>query len=441
MPHVTTLCLCSAAALVLAASTGAQESKGSRLPELTGQKADDAKGLPPVFSAMSFEEALKSIEGTQKILIVKATAEWCGPCKQMDRTTWREDKVVQWVKDNGLAIAVDVDKFPAVAERLKIKAMPTMVAFRDGKELDRVVGARSGDQLITWLESAKKGEKATDAVRKKAEKSPDDVDARYALARQLVQDNEPEKAAEEFAWLWVNIPRLQPAMIPVRGSFMAGDMERLAAQNAGAKARFVALRDAAEKTLNDPANTDLQVGDDFIALNKIVGDQDRTLAWFDKVKADPSMGPVLQRVALRLEEPLEVKGRWKDMGTYLFADPTKTVEQAVEVNKSAMAAAAKAPAGMQDMMRATQDRSHCARMARIYASLLAAKRDADAEKVLAVIAPEDTGGRAVLACITKALEIGEARESMRAPLDVAWKKGAGIKAAREGLNRALKDKK
>jgi thiol:disulfide interchange protein len=94
----------SLVALVMSISAGT--------PLLLAQESSKSKAKvepPPVFKQASFKDALAETVGTDKILIVKGTAEWCGPCKQMDRTTWRDQKVVQWVKDNGLAIQVDVE--------------------------------------------------------------------------------------------------------------------------------------------------------------------------------------------------------------------------------------------------------------------------------------------------------------------------------------------
>ena len=95
---------------------------------------------PPVFDKRPYAEAGKTAEAQNKWFIVKATAVWCLPCKQMDRTTWRDEKVVKWLGKNAIAVAVDVGEEKKIAAELSIEAMPTMIAFRDGKEFDRVVG-------------------------------------------------------------------------------------------------------------------------------------------------------------------------------------------------------------------------------------------------------------------------------------------------------------
>lgn len=93
---------------------------------------------PPIFDTRSYAQAKSAAEAGKKWFIVKATADWCVPCKQMDKTTWRDEKVVKWLKEQAVLVAVDVDKQKDVAKQLEIRAMPTMIAFRGGaEEFDR----------------------------------------------------------------------------------------------------------------------------------------------------------------------------------------------------------------------------------------------------------------------------------------------------------------
>src|SRR5690606_6793071 len=149
----------------------------------------------------------------QKLLLVDATADWCPPCKEMDRTTWVDERVEKWLGQRAIAIQVDVDAEPETARELRIRAMPTVIVFKDGAEFDRVVGYRSADQLLAWLEGVAAGRTSLDALRDDA-KGPaarENVEARLELARSLSQSGKYEEAAEAYEWLWLNMLEHQPS--------------------------------------------------------------------------------------------------------------------------------------------------------------------------------------------------------------------------------------
>src|SRR5450432_2534818 len=76
---------------------------------------------PPVFAKLEFAAAREQAAAERKLLLVDATAEWCGPCKLMDRTTWIDPNVVAWLEEHALAIQIDVDAQTDVARQLRVE--------------------------------------------------------------------------------------------------------------------------------------------------------------------------------------------------------------------------------------------------------------------------------------------------------------------------------
>ena len=76
------------------------------------------------------------------ITIERFTAIWCQPCKML--APMLED-VKKSYSDNSNVVftVVDIDEHPDKAEALGIRSVPTVVIYRNGVEVNRIVGAQS----------------------------------------------------------------------------------------------------------------------------------------------------------------------------------------------------------------------------------------------------------------------------------------------------------
>lgn len=76
-------------------------------------------------------------------------ADWCPPCKIMDPVV---AEIKKELKGKIEVVKVDLDQERGKAEKYEIFSIPTFVLEKDGKEIDRVSGARSKKALKEWIE-------------------------------------------------------------------------------------------------------------------------------------------------------------------------------------------------------------------------------------------------------------------------------------------------
>jgi tetratricopeptide (TPR) repeat protein/thiol-disulfide isomerase/thioredoxin len=333
---------------------------------------------PPVFQPESFSQAKARAQSMGGWLIVDATAQWCAPCKQMDKGTWRDGEVVRWVEENGLAIQVDVDIESDLAKQLEIRAMPTVIAFKGGEEKDRVVGYSDPKALLEWLRGLTRGETHLDRVRMSVGDSNQDVKGRFSLARALLQAGKKEEAMGELVWLWKNMARIEPAMSGVRLSYLAREIRGLIECHPPARVEFARIRDVLDAvTSGGMPGARL----DWLVLNGVLGEHERTLDWFDAVKGDPGHAGELEMGAHQLIELLVERERWADVGR-LYRDPVAELTR--RYNMGALPAVRAIPPDMLARLRQVMADSFRGHAALLLRCLRAAGRSTEATSLEAV---------------------------------------------------------
>jgi len=104
------------------------------------------------FESITFEEALKKAKEEDKLIFIDAYAVWCGPCKMMDRTTFKDEKVGDVFNENFINIKIDMEKGegPNIAKKYQVRAYPTMMLINgEGKVEKRMLGAMQDSRLLS----------------------------------------------------------------------------------------------------------------------------------------------------------------------------------------------------------------------------------------------------------------------------------------------------
>ena len=79
--------------------------------------------------------------------ILHFTAAWCGPCKALSRTFDNNKREFKKIK----RFKVDLDEHQELAKEYNIKSVPTIILFRDGKEHKRLIGNRTLEELVEFI--------------------------------------------------------------------------------------------------------------------------------------------------------------------------------------------------------------------------------------------------------------------------------------------------
>jgi len=93
----------------------------------------------------SFEDLLANADAP---VLVDFYATWCGPCQMLAPIL---EEVNRQLAPRLRVVKIDTDKYPQLASRYDIQALPTVVLFRDGEPVDRIEGVLSAAQLVERL--------------------------------------------------------------------------------------------------------------------------------------------------------------------------------------------------------------------------------------------------------------------------------------------------
>ena len=254
----------------------------------------------------------------------------------------------------------------------------------------------------------------------------------YSEAGWLAEDGKYDEATRLYVWLWNNIREYAPSMTGVRGSLMANEMAELAEAHPPARAAFDNLRDDARERMTGEYAVDRQSFGDWVTLNKLLGNEDETLRWFDENRDDPRMTLAWAGGRYEIEQMLIERGRFADIAV-MYPFPLTTVGFESRSLRYSIERFPDHP----EFDKWPRSTFYADRVSHCYAALLAAGRDDEAEQVIAVTLVFEELPDVREAMIAKALGLGAARPVHREILAELEQNGEDVAQLRRRLEAAL----
>ena len=120
---------------------------GERLTAATSSGEQDSK--PVMITDQTFERDVLQASG--RPVLVDCWAPWCGPCRMVGPIM---DQLAAESAGRYRIAKLNVDDNPQTASRFNIASIPTMLIFKDGKLIDRLIGAQPKQAIAERLQVA-----------------------------------------------------------------------------------------------------------------------------------------------------------------------------------------------------------------------------------------------------------------------------------------------
>ena len=108
-----------------------------------------------VFYSGSYDNLLREARKQKKPIVLEFWAAWCGPCQKLDKETFKNKNLGEYIKDNYLIYKVDIDTFDGmeIVDRFGVDVFPTLLVLDNkGHQISKMNGFYPPSSLQKELE-------------------------------------------------------------------------------------------------------------------------------------------------------------------------------------------------------------------------------------------------------------------------------------------------
>ena len=106
------------------------------------------KNMTKEISDSEFQE---EVLNSKELVLIDFWAPWCGPCRMLTPII---DQLSEELKGTVKIVKMNIDSNPESSSRLGVRSIPTLILFKDGKQVDLKTGVHQKNSLTEWINSS-----------------------------------------------------------------------------------------------------------------------------------------------------------------------------------------------------------------------------------------------------------------------------------------------
>ncbi len=252
------------------------------------------------FLPIDFEAAHTKAKKENKALFIDFFATWCEPCKVLDKTTWKDASVANWLSEKTVPIKLDAEIETELATKYGIGYYPTMLFVdAEGNEIGRIVGYVEAVDFLKQAPNRLSGVTRIDELRGLVKEAPDDLGLQMSLATELIRAGLHDEALEIYLHFFDERPD-ESGLVDEHAAFEYANLRRtyyledIYELGQAYPPAIKALEERAEALGRALFNGggEIEAGD-MVALNNKLGRETHTLAIYDQLRSVKTTSPQL----------------------------------------------------------------------------------------------------------------------------------------------------